>query len=145
MILDYFWRFGFIFKLIKTSIFGTRDEAFVWQQRYDEYFQIIWRVIQATEHRHSWVETVQDFLIKLDIKPPMHILEISNFSLNNDLPKLWTTLSNISKFWVSKSFFSIKNWSNLSSFICEKNLIRGTLISKVLYFKKLPNFCRLCL
>ena len=29
------------------------------------------------------VESVQDFLIKLDIKPLMHLLEISFFSLNN--------------------------------------------------------------
>ena len=31
----------------------------------------------------SWVESVQDFLIKLDIKPLMHLFEISTFSLNN--------------------------------------------------------------
>ena len=31
----------------------------------------------------SKVETVQDFLIKLDIKPLMNLLEISTFSLNN--------------------------------------------------------------
>ena len=34
------------------------------------------------------LETVQDFLIKLDIKPIMHLLEISIFSLNNDLVRL---------------------------------------------------------
>ena len=53
------------------------------------------------------VESVQGFLIKLDIKPLMHLLELSIFLLNNDLsglPKLWTTLSKISKFWVSKSY-----------------------------------------
>ena len=33
---------------------------------------------------HGWrLETVQDFLIKLDIKPCMHQVEISIFSLNN--------------------------------------------------------------
>ena len=51
----------------------------------------------ATERQHTQIvryailETVQDFLIKLDIKPLMHLLEISIFSLNNDpsgLPKL---------------------------------------------------------
>ena len=30
------------------------------------------------------------------------------------LPKLWTTSSNISKFWFSKSIFSVENWSTLS-------------------------------
>ena len=33
--------------------------------------------------QHCTVETIQDFLIKLDIKPLMHLLEISIFSLNN--------------------------------------------------------------
>ena len=33
---------------------------------------------------------VQDFLIKLGIKPVMHLLEISIFSLNNDLVTLQT-------------------------------------------------------
>ena len=58
----------------------------------------------------GWLETVQDFLIKLDIKPLMHLLEISIFSLNNDLlrlTKIMNNLSKISKFWVSKSFFSV--------------------------------------
>ena len=32
----------------------------------------------------------------------------------SDLPKLWTTSLNISKFWFSKLFFSVENWFNLS-------------------------------
>ena len=40
------------------------------------------------------VESVQDFLIKLGIKPQMHLVEISTFSINNVIvrliPKLWT-------------------------------------------------------
>ena len=31
----------------------------------------------------------------------------------SDLPKLWTTFSNISKFWCAKSFINVDNWSNL--------------------------------
>ena len=69
---------------------------------------------QMTGNRFR-LETVQDCLIKLGIKPQMHRLEKSIFSLNNDLVRLTKiTLSKISKFWVSKSFFSVKNWSNLS-------------------------------
>ena len=35
------------------------------------------------------LESVQDFLIKVDIKPSMHLVEISIFSLNlTNLPKL---------------------------------------------------------
>ena len=30
-----------------------------------------------------WLESFQDFLIQLDIKRHMHLLEISTFSLNN--------------------------------------------------------------
>ena len=40
-------------------------------------------------------------------------------------PKLWTTASNMSKFWFSKSFFSVKNWSNLSNFFSLKNIGLG--------------------
>ena len=34
------------------------------------------------------LESVQDFLIKLDVKPLMNLLEISTFSLNNGIVKL---------------------------------------------------------
>ena len=43
------------------------------------------------------LESVQDFLIKLDIKPLMHLLEISIFSLNNDLVKLTKIMNNLVK------------------------------------------------
>ena len=36
----------------------------------------------------SRLESVQDFLIKLDIKPVMHLLEIRTFSLNNVIIRL---------------------------------------------------------
>ena len=41
------------------------------------------------------LETVQDFLIKLGIKPQMHLLEISIFSLNNDLFRLIKIMNKI--------------------------------------------------
>ena len=44
---------------------------------------------------HCVLETVQDFLIKLGIKPLMHLLEISNFSLNNDLIRLTKIMNNL--------------------------------------------------
>ena len=58
-----------------------------------DYKSTIKKCIQTTEfmkflqHRisalHTWqyTETVQDFLIKMDIKPCMHISEIGTFSL----------------------------------------------------------------
>ena len=43
------------------------------------------------------LETVQDFLIKLGIKPLMHLLEISIFSLNNDIVRLTKIMNNLVK------------------------------------------------
>ena len=40
------------------------------------------------------LETVQYFFIELDIKPLMHLLEISIFSLNNDLVRLTKIMNN---------------------------------------------------
>ena len=37
---------------------------------------------------HTMCETVQDFLIKLSLKPLMHLLEIIIFSLNNNIVRL---------------------------------------------------------
>ena len=42
-------------------------------------------------------ETVQDFLIKLGIKPLMHLLEISILSLNNDIVRLTKIMNNLVK------------------------------------------------
>ena len=43
------------------------------------------------------LETVHDFLIKLDIKPLMHLLELNIFSLNNDLVGLTKIMNNLVK------------------------------------------------
>ena len=45
----------------------------------------------------SKVETVQDFLIKLGIKPRMHVLEMCIFSLNNDILRLTKIMNNLVK------------------------------------------------
>ena len=46
---------------------------------------------------HYILETVQDFLIKLGIKPLMHLLEISIFPLNNDIDRLTKIMNNLVK------------------------------------------------
>ena len=46
---------------------------------------------------YSLLETVQDFLIKLDIKPLIYLLEISIFSLDNDLVRLIKIMNNLVK------------------------------------------------
>ena len=65
------------------------------------------------------IDTVHDFLIKLGIKPRLHILKIGIFSLNhvivrptkimNNLLKVWKILrhqKSTKSFWI---FFSVKN------------------------------------
>ena len=63
----------------------------------------------------SPIDTITDFFINLGIKPCKHQLEI---------PKQFfirpTKIMNIAKFWLSKSFFSIKNQPNLSLFLIFK-------------------------
>ena len=43
------------------------------------------------------LETFQDFLIKLDIKPLIHLLKISVFSLNNDIVRLTKIMNKLVK------------------------------------------------
>ena len=45
------------------------------------------------------LESVQDFLIKLGIKPLMHLLEISTFSLNNVMVRLTKIMNKVDKNW----------------------------------------------
>ena len=50
-------------------------------------------------HEGRRLESVQDFLIKLDIKPLMHLLEISTFSLNNVIVRLTKIMNRVNKNW----------------------------------------------
>ena len=48
--------------------------------------------------RHaSTIDSVQDFLIKFDIKPLIHLLEINIFSIYNDLVRLTKIMNNFVK------------------------------------------------
>ena len=49
--------------------------------------------------RRFAIETVQDFLIKLGIKPLMYLLEISAFSLNNVIFRLTKIMNRADKNW----------------------------------------------
>ena len=77
--------------------------------------------------RKCLVMTVRDFLIKLGIKPVMHLLEISIFSLNNDLVRLTKIMNNLVKDLKILSFKVIFQYLKLvESFqkkFCEKYLI----------------------
>ena len=48
---------------------------------------------------HSRFLLVQDFLIKLGIKPLMHLFEISTFSLNNVIVRLTKIMNRADKNW----------------------------------------------
>ena len=48
---------------------------------------------------HLLVEAVQNFSIKLDIKPIMHLLEISTLSLNNVIVRLTKIMNKAKKNW----------------------------------------------
>ena len=47
----------------------------------------------------SRLVSVQDFLIKLDIKPLMHLLEMSTLSLNIVIVRLTKIMNRANKYW----------------------------------------------
>ena len=47
----------------------------------------------------SWVDAVQDFLIKLGIKPHMHLWEIGILSLNNVIVRPTKIMNRADKNW----------------------------------------------
>ena len=124
------------------------------------YFRKEKKEIMIIQYRNSVgpipLDTVQNFLIKLGIKPRLYILKISIFSLKHVIVRPTKIMNNLLKVYkictyvLSKSFFSIKNQPNLSEFFfCEDYVTRRsnlmnefflkTLISKILS-KKVPNF-----
>ena len=61
---------------------------------------LVWTFIAAyLQQTGSRLEIVQDFLIKLDIKSVMHLLEISIFSLNNVILRLTKIMNRADKNW----------------------------------------------
>ena len=79
------------------------------------------------------LDTVQDFLSKLGINPPMHLLEIGIFSLNHVIVRPTKIMNRFDKNWAQylenkvfqKSKFSkniiCKSWSLSLIFFTEKN------------------------
>ena len=56
--------------------------------------------MQIHNVKEAWeLESVQDFLIKLGIKPLMHLVEISTFSLNNVILRLTKIMKRADKNW----------------------------------------------
>ena len=78
------WKVGTIFE---TECFFN---MFFWVLRANTFFGREWTSILM-----YLVESVQDFLIKLDMKPCMHLVEISIFSLNHVIVRLTKILNNL--------------------------------------------------
>ena len=83
--------------------------------------------------------TNKDFLIKLDIKPLMHLLEISIFSLNNDLVRITNIMNSLVKDLKILSFKVIFQWLRLvKSFqknIFVKNIWLGDQLVLMKFFE----------
>ena len=79
----------------------------------NSYFLILEQRVKIAHHLHyphlsreqssaaippravRWVESFQDFLIELDMKPCMHLVEISIFSLKNVTIRLTKIMNNL--------------------------------------------------
>ena len=82
------------------------------------------------------VETVQDFLIKLGIKPLMHQLEISIFSLYNDLVRLAKIMNNLVKVLNILSFKVIFSVPKIGRIFPKKNVCEEYLIRRPTYINE---------
>ena len=83
-------------------------------------------------------DTVQHFLIKLGIKPPLHILKISIFSLNHVIirpTKILNNLLKVCKVCTFKITFHIKNHLNLSDFFSVKDVWLGDHFLQMKFFE----------
>ena len=70
-------------------------------------------------HLNYLVDTVSDFLIKLGIKPIMHLVEISIFSLNNVTVRPTKIMNRADKIWA--------------------HLLKVGLLDSPIFFKKKKN------
>ena len=97
---------------------------FLWSRKVDFCDRWLYPWYQAPPQLHLniyQIESVQDFLIKLDIKPLMHLLEISTLSLNNVIIRLTKIMNRADKNWAhfyKKSFKKLKIFRNSKMFSC---------------------------
>ena len=77
------------------------------------------------------LETVQDFWSSLGIKPLMHLLEISTFSLNNAIVRLTKIMNRADKNWAYLKLRILRSLTRL--FIILVNLTRSIFSEKCLF------------
>ena len=89
----------------------------------------------------SRLETIQDFLIKLGIKPLMHLLKISIFSLNNDIVRLTKIMNKLVKDCKIRTFKVIfQCLKSVKSFQKKFSVKNITLGDQLLFMKFFENF-----
>ena len=88
--------------------------------------------LSFSTHMHEWlvssIESVQDFLIKLYMKPCMYLVKISIFftkSCHRQTYQSYEQPSQTSQNLYFLSFFCAKNWPNLSKKNSMKNIRLG--------------------
>jgi len=87
------------------------------------------------------LETVQDFLIKLGIKPLMYLLEISNISINNVILRLIKIMNRADKNWARFKVNKVLKKSKFSEIFIDKSLSSKQIFFTVFFFwKELTNF-----
>ena len=87
------------------------------------------------------LETFQDFLIKLDIEPLMHLLKISIFSLNSDIIRLTKIMNNLVKDCKIRTFKVIFQCLKLVESFRKKNSVKNIWLGdQLLLMKFFENF-----
>ena len=123
-----------------TYVGETSENWLIKALQWREFFLLI--RIKGRSHRYFCrLETVQDFLIELDIKPLMHLLQISIFSLNNDLVRLSKIMSNLVKDLKILSFkfifYCLKLVESFQKKNSLKNILSGDHLVLMIFLKNL--------
>ena len=79
-----------------SRLYNNINETDTTLRAYKDYITIATLQLQLVSVQFAReIETVQDFLIKLGIKPQMRLLERNIFSINNDLVRLTKIMNNL--------------------------------------------------
>ena len=112
--------------------------------RFRHFWQPMWTYVKVKSEVYffnfcllkSSLETVQDFLIKLDIKPLMHLLKISIFSINNDILRLTKIMNNLVKDCKIRTFKVIFQCLKLVESFRKKNSMTNIWLNRRPTFSK---------
>ena len=119
-------------KRTEAKFWQTKSQKYVLETFHHSCFSLLWKVCGVSLHpcdiTHA-LESVQDFLIKLDMKPCMHQEEISIFSLNHVILRPTKIMNNLLKYLTRRSTFINEIFWKLWILKFSKNV---------------PNFCQLC-